>query len=155
MQTTASSQPTDWREGRRLRVWELHQKGWKQQQIAEALGLTQGAVSQIIKRARQGGREALQQRKAPGSKPRLTQEQIAQLLAILLEGAQAAGFAGAVWTSRRIAQVIEREFGVLYHPDYIGTLLKANGWSYQSRSAGLANAMSKPLPSGSKNAFLP
>ena len=131
METTASYHPTDWREGRRLRVWELHQKGWKQQQIAEALGLTQGAISQIVKRAKQGGTQALQKRKAPGAKPRLTNAQIARLLCILEQGAQAAGFAGDVWTCERVAQVIAQEFDVHYHPDYIGCLLRACGWSYQ------------------------
>ena len=28
--------PVDWREGRRLHAWELHQQGWNQQDIAAA-----------------------------------------------------------------------------------------------------------------------
>ena len=55
MGKTLSSQATNWREGRRLRAWELHQKGWQQRDIAEALGLTQGAVSQWLKRAEMEG----------------------------------------------------------------------------------------------------
>jgi predicted transcriptional regulator len=55
MEKTLSSQATNWREGRRLWAWELHQKGWKQQEIAEALGATQGAISQWLKRGRAGG----------------------------------------------------------------------------------------------------
>ncbi len=47
-------EPVDWREGRRLRAWELHQQGWKQTTIAEALGVTQGAVSQWVKRGKAG-----------------------------------------------------------------------------------------------------
>jgi len=31
--------PKDWREARRLRAWKLKQKGWKQKDIAEALGV--------------------------------------------------------------------------------------------------------------------
>jgi transcriptional regulator len=30
----------DWLEGRRKRAWELKQQGWKQQDIAVALGVT-------------------------------------------------------------------------------------------------------------------
>src|SRR5918992_1433968 len=45
MEKTLSSQATNWREGRRLRAWELYQKGWKQRDIADALGVTQGAES--------------------------------------------------------------------------------------------------------------
>jgi nucleotide-binding universal stress UspA family protein len=54
MEKTLSSQATNWREGRRLRAWELHQKGWQQRAIADALGVTQGAVSQWLKRGREG-----------------------------------------------------------------------------------------------------
>jgi Homeodomain-like domain len=58
MEKTLSSQATNWREGRRLRAWELHQKGRKQHEIADALGVTQGAVSQWLKRGREGGKKA-------------------------------------------------------------------------------------------------
>lgn len=35
-----------WSKDRRFRAYELHQHGWKQQDIAAALGVTPGAVSQ-------------------------------------------------------------------------------------------------------------
>ncbi len=38
MKTTLSATATDWREGRRLRAWELHEQGWSQSQTAAALG---------------------------------------------------------------------------------------------------------------------
>ncbi len=60
---------TDWREGRRLRAWELHQQGWKQKDIAAALGVTQGAVSQWLKRGNTRGVDALRRRPAPGAQP--------------------------------------------------------------------------------------
>jgi len=60
-----SEQATDWREGRRLRAWELKQEGWKQQDIARALGVSKGAVSQWMKRAKQEGMEALKHRPPP------------------------------------------------------------------------------------------
>jgi predicted transcriptional regulator len=40
-------------EWRRLRAWELWQQGWKQKDIATALGVTKGAESQWIKRSRE------------------------------------------------------------------------------------------------------
>ncbi|MBI5760422.1 MAG: helix-turn-helix domain-containing protein, partial [Planctomycetales bacterium] len=45
----------DWREVRRRRAWELKQQGWKQRDIAEALGVTEGAVSQWLSTARAEG----------------------------------------------------------------------------------------------------
>ncbi len=46
-------------------------------------------------------------------------------------GAEAYGFRGDVWTTKRIAAVIEGEYGVRYHPDHVGRLLREAGWSVQ------------------------
>ena len=124
-------QPKDWREARRLRAWELKQKGWKQKDIAEALGVTPGAVSQWMKRAREGGVEALNSQPAPGPTPRLSQEQLARLPGLLGQGAEHFGFRGDVWTRKRVAVVIKREFGVTYTPTHVGRIVRAIGWSLQ------------------------
>jgi len=121
----------DWREERRKRAWELKQAGWSQQEIAEALGVTEGAVSQWMKSARGGGEEALKAHPAQGARPRLTAEQQAQIPAVLAKGATAYGFVGDVWNSRRLAVAIKREFGVSYHPDHCGYLVRKMGYSLQ------------------------
>lgn len=121
----------DWREERRKRAWALKQEGWKQHDIAAALGVSEGAVSQWVKRAREGGLDALGHRPPPGLPPRLTAEQRAQVPALLARGAQAYGFRGDVWTAKRVAEVIARTFGVRYHPDHVSRLLKQSGWSRQ------------------------
>jgi transposase len=128
-----TKEPTlDWREGRRRRAWELKEQGWKQQDIAAALGVTPGAVSQWLKRAREGGgMEALRRRPAPGRRPKLTPAQRAQLPALLARGAEAFGFRGQVWTCQRVAVVIRRRFGVRYHPAHVSRLLHALGQSVQ------------------------
>jgi transposase len=123
--------PQDWQEGRRLRAWELHQQGWSQTRIAEALGVTQSAVSHWIARATSGGLEALRTRRPPGAIPKLSTDQRATLLTLLKEGAEAHGFVGEVWTQARIATVIKRTFGVSYHRDHIGRMLRDLGWSVQ------------------------
>lgn len=128
---TTEQQPTDWREGRRLRAWDLHKQGWPNKQIAAALGVTEGAVSQWLKRARLGGKDALRNRVRPGAQPRLTTEQRASIPALLKRGAEAYGFLGDVWTQARVASVIRQEFGVSYHHDHIGRLLRSLGWSVQ------------------------
>jgi transposase len=135
METSFSSQATNWREGRRFRAFELHQKGWKQKDIAEALGVTKGAVSQWLKRAKEGGIDALRHCKPPGASCRLTPEQRAQLPQLLARGAQSFGFQGDLWTLPRVAAVIRREFGVTYHPSQVSSqvsrILKIRGWSRQ------------------------
>jgi len=131
MVKSLSSTATDWREGRRLRAWELKQEGWKQSDIAKALGVTEGAVSQWCTRAEEEGIGALYRHPAPGAKPRLSEAEKARLLELLARGAEAFGFRGDIWTLERIAEVIRREFGVSYHPSHIGRILRACGWSRQ------------------------
>src|SRR5258708_13791358 len=122
----------DWREERRKRAWALKQEGWSQKDIAAALGVSEGAVSQWLRRAREGGGVgALTRRPPPGMTPRLSAEQRAQLPALLARGAPAYGFAGEVWTADRVAVVIERTFGVHYHRDHVSRILRACGWSRQ------------------------
>jgi hypothetical protein len=43
MDNSLSKEATDWREGRRLRAWELKQEGWTQQRIADARGVSKGS----------------------------------------------------------------------------------------------------------------
>jgi transposase len=123
--------PHDWREGRRLRAWELHQQGWTGCAIAAALGITPGAVSQWLTRAKEGGSEALRHHPPPGPQPKLTAAQLEHLPRLLACGAEAFGFRGEVWTTARVATVIAREFGVPYHPAHVSRLLRAIGWSLQ------------------------
>jgi len=131
MSTTQHTPPANWREGRRLRAWELHQQGWTQQHIAQAFGVTQGAVSQWLKRASLHGPESLRDHPAPGAMPRLDPQQHAQLVALLLEGPAAFGFRGEVWTCQRVAHVIQEQFGVVYHPAHVSRILAHLGWTPQ------------------------
>lgn len=123
--------PTDWREARRLRAWELKQQGWKQSRIAEALGVTRGAVSQWVEKVEKGGVEALYSQKGGGPKPKLSEKQIRQLPSLLERGAETYGFRGEVWTRPRAAKVIEQEFGIRFTPQHVGNLLRKVGWSRQ------------------------
>ena len=66
-----------------------------------------------------------------GGVPKLDAPQRAQLPALLARGPAAFGFAGEIWTRPRVAQVIEQEFGVSYHPTQAGRILKGCGWSWQ------------------------
>ena len=120
----------DGRERRRLRAWDLYQQGWSQRRIAAELGVTQGAVQQWLSRARAGGTAALRRRTAPGPSAALTDEQFAQIPGLLARGAEAFGFQGDHWTTRRVAVALKQVFGVSYHPAHVSRLLRqyAPGW---------------------------
>jgi transposase len=102
-----------------------------QSAIARQLGVSRATVSDWSKRLADGGLRALRRRKAPGRPARLTRADQPVLRRILRRGALAAGFPTDRWTLRRIGQVIQREFGVHYHPNYLNRLLARLGWSVQ------------------------
>jgi transposase len=131
MDKILSSQASNWREGRRLRAFELKEQGWKQKEIAQALGVTEGALSQWMKRATEQGVEGLRHKPPPGATPRLSEDQRARIPELLAQGAEAHGFRGEAWTCERVAIVIRKEFGVSYHPAHVSRLLKALSHSLQ------------------------
>jgi len=110
---------------------ELKERGWKQTEIADALGVSEGAVSQWMKRAREEGVEGLRHKPPPGATPRLSDQERAQLPELLAQGAQAHGFRGEVWTCERVAIVIRKELGVSYHPAHVSRVVRALGLSLQ------------------------
>lgn len=109
----------------------LKEQGWYQRDIAEALGVSEDAVSRWLVRARAGGPEALLARSSPGHPPKLSPAQKRLIPEFLWHGPKAYGFRGEVWTCARIARVIEEEFGVHYHKDQVGRLLKELRWTPQ------------------------
>lgn len=123
--------PGDLREARRMRGLALSREGWSQKDIAAALGVSKGAVSQWLSRAKEQGEEALRARYSPGAPPRLSPEQRAALPDLLCAGAEFFEFRGDVWTRGRVAKVIEEQFGVTYSEPHVGRLLAACGWTLQ------------------------
>jgi transposase len=121
----------DWREERRFRAWVLKQAGWKQKDIAHALGVSEAAVSHWLKCGREQGIGALQSHPSLGPQPKLTSDQTELLRRMLTQGAPAFGYHEQVWTSRRVADLIQRTFGVRYHRAHCSRLLRALHQSVQ------------------------
>jgi transposase len=121
----------DWREWRRMRGWELEQRGWRQRDIAGALGVSESAVSQWMATARRDGPAALLAHPAPGRVPRLTFDQQCLIPEFLWHGAEAYGFPGEVWTCARVAGVIQEEFAVTYSRSQVSRLLHRLHWTPQ------------------------
>jgi transposase len=129
----------DWQEQRRLQALVLYRKGWRQKDIAEALGVSKGAVSQWMARVRAVPDDkpveqeaALKARSGKaGYPPKTNAEQRKQLAALLDKGAEAFGFVGQFWTVSRVRFVLKKEVGVLLSPRSVWKLLKAQGFSCQ------------------------
>jgi transposase len=137
-----------------LRAWALKEAGWKQKDIAAALGVTEGAVSHWLRRGREGGGvAALRRRTSPGAPSRLRPEQREQIPALLARGPEAYGFAGAVWTTPRVAEVLARVFGVRYHPAHVSRLLRQlRSRAAEARGARHESATRQPSPPGRQSA---
>lgn len=103
----------------------------KQVEIAHYLGVTEAAISKWKKQLANGGPATLKLRKSSGRPAKLDQSAKQKLIQELEKGALAAGFPTEQWTQARVKKVIEREFGVSYHQNYISRLLDELGWSVQ------------------------
>lgn len=68
----------------------------------------------------------------PGPSPLLSDAQLADLEALLLQGARQHGWPNPLWTAARVATLIARHFGVRYHPEHVRKILKARlQWTSQ------------------------
>lgn len=109
----------------------LLQQGKGVREVARLVGASPSSVSRWKRALEAGGPAALRAKPHPGRRARLKPEQKKRLEQVLLAGPQAAGFATDLWTLARVAQVIERLFGVTYHPGHVWYLLRGMGWSCQ------------------------
>lgn len=109
-------------ERRRLRAVELLARGEAPAVVARILGVRPTSLHRWRRLARRGS--GLLAKPVPGAKRRLTDAQLRELEQLLDRGALAHGFPNELWTAARVAQVIQRHFGVTYHPEYVRKLLK-------------------------------
>jgi transposase len=81
--------PQSWKEGRRKRLLELKQKGWKQDDIAAAFGVSAAAVSQWVAEAHARGSEAWRAKPRPTGPVKLLPDQMDVIPELLSHGAEA------------------------------------------------------------------
>ena len=118
-------------EQRRLRAARLLKKGVHQSEVARQVGVHRQSVSRWAAELDKKGRPGLKQAARAGRKPRLSAEDLKQIERGLKRGPQALGYETALWTSARVAQLIETECGVRYHASQAWRILRQLGWSCQ------------------------
>lgn len=118
-------------ERRRLRALALLKEGLLPVEVARRVGVDRRSVRRWKAAAGRRGKAGVRAKAAPGRPPKLDPEHKRRLEALLLEGAQAAGFHTDLWTCPRVAELIQGRFGVRYHVDSIGRLLHDLDWSPQ------------------------
>ena len=100
-------------------------------QVAQQWGVSPAIIYQWLHAFFVERLASLAYRWARGRKPKLTPGQKQRLCQLLDAGPLACGFSCGCWSSVLVAQVIEREFGVVYNRFSVCTLLKNLGYSFQ------------------------
>ncbi len=118
-------------EARRHRAMALVDDGLSFNAVGRRLGCPASSVLRWRRAFEAEGREGLTVRPTPGRPSRLRPPQQRRLVALLVRGPLRHGYHTDLWTTARIAEVIERAFGVHYHRDHVGRLLHRLGWSSQ------------------------
>jgi transposase len=124
-------------EQRRLQAADLLRQGVHQAEVARRVGVHRQSVSRWAEQLEQGGKRALRQAGRAGRRPRLRPQDLRRIECGLKRGPEALGYGTSLWTSWRVAHLIEQECGVKYHPSQAWRILRQLGWSCQ-RPAGRA-----------------
>ena len=116
------------KEQRRLAAaQELLETDKTQAQIAENHGVTPSAVSRWKSTLDEEGIEALESTTDEGNQgpdSQLDEQDREQLVELLEEGAQAHGWETDLWTSKRVAALIEDEFDIDYTARHCSRILR-------------------------------
>lgn len=138
-------------ERRRLKAISLLSEGFTPVEVARRLGVDRRSVRRWRAAHDEAGREGLAARPASGRPPKLDAKARSRLERMLVRGPEACGFPTDLWTCPRVVKVIRREFGVKYHVDHIGRLLRSMGWrAHRNPSVELENATKSPSAAGSR-----
>ena len=106
-------------------------EGMAVSEVAQMLTLGEQTVRDYLNRFLWRGVGSLAYQRPPGRPSTLTKTQRQELTALITAGPQASGYASGCWSATMLQDLIQRHFGVEYHPHYICTLLDNLGFSYQ------------------------
>jgi transposase len=114
-------------ETRRLAAAKDLLNGSSQSQVARRYGVSRTTASRWHRSIVVKGMDGMRKRRATGRPSRLTADQVDSIRRMFHEGALAHGFSRDRWTTGKLAQAIERKFGVRYDQDHVGRLMHKFG----------------------------
>lgn len=118
-------------ERRRLKAARLLQQGCSEAETARRVGVHRQSVNRWARQMAAGGRQSLRRSSRAGRKPRLSEADCSRIITGLKRGPEALGYETGLWTSWRVADLIERECGVRYSNVHVWRILRQLGWSCQ------------------------
>jgi len=130
-------------ERRRLKAANLFDRGLSQAEVARRLNVHRQSVSRWYQSWQEQGLKALRKAGRAGRRPRLQARQLEQLRQGLQTGPEALGYGTSLWTTWRVADLIERQTGQRFHPGHVWRILRGLGWSCQ-RPTGRAIQRDEP-----------
>jgi integrase len=132
----------------RERAAELFAEGRSAATVADELNVARQTATEWRARWQSGGAAALRNRRL-GRPPAVPDSQLPAIEQALLKGAEAHGFDSNVWTSTRVAVVIQQVTGVQLGSQGVQRLLRERlGWRFQPATSGVTvvTAAAQPLP---------
>jgi transposase len=106
-------------EQRRLKAARWLEQGVHQSEVARRVGVHRQSVSRWARQLEEAGRAGLKRAGRAGRKPKLSAADLKQIEQGLKRGPEALGYATSLWTSQRVAHLIEQECGIRYTPTHV------------------------------------
>ena len=117
--------------GKRIHALLALAQGQSVSEVAAMLSLGEQTVRDYRNQYLFKGMASLVYQTPPGRPSQLTKPQRQQLAEWIKASPQDSGYTSGCWNTPMIQDLIQRHFGVEYHPHYIATLLSNMGFSYQ------------------------
>ena len=128
----AASRCKDADAARRMLALALVMEGRSRTEAAETCGMDRQTLRDWVHRYNDEGLDGLSDRKAPGSKPRLSPEQQQDVAALVRSGPDLAEHGVIRWRRIDLSRVIQARFGVQLAERSVGALLARLGFSHVS-----------------------
>lgn len=114
-------------ERRRLLAVRRVEEGYSPDAVARFLGVTVRSVQRWLRSYRQIGEGALAPIPHHGRAPKLWPSQETTILWWVTQSPRDFGFRTELWTAPRLAKLIERDWGIHFHPRYLNQWLTQHG----------------------------
>jgi transposase len=114
---------------RRIQGGRLIEQGYRNCEIVKTINCSLSAVKVWRKIVQEEGLIALAPPTRVGRTPKINGKQLAKLKQLLQKGATKFGYANAIWTSRRVRQLIEDQFCINYSARQVRRILRQIGYS--------------------------
>ena len=115
------------REQKRRIGYELLRNGVSRAEVAKRLSVRWATADGWMKRLEAKGKGSWHDRQRSGRPQKLAGSQKRKLKRILKRGALQYGYPTELWTLKRVAEIIEKEFGVEYNVTHVWRVLRSLG----------------------------